>query len=221
MERGDEPLAIDEPERVREADEDARVQAHLGPVPGQHVVDQVADRGAEVRAVERVDQRLGHRLDQPLVPALLVRDLERGGEHRRDRARLRQPGQPAGEVAGRRRADLLRGPASDRADRRLEIGGSQALGAAREEIGQVEARDLAPDVILGEHAIAHHHPHALRHQLPVGGDDRGVGDGQPEGVPEERGHREPVGQPADDARLGDRQDPAAPPRGAKGNGRRR
>jgi len=34
-------------------------------------------------------------------------------------------------------------------------------------------------------------------------------------MPEDRGDREPVGEAADDARLGDGEDPAAPPRRAK------
>ncbi len=221
MQRRHEPLPVDEAEGVGEADEKARVEAHLGSVPGQHLVDEVADRGPEVRALEGLDQRLRHRFDQPLIPALLARDLEHGRQHRRDRVRARQTAQPRGQVAGRRRRDFQGDPLRDRAYRGGEIGGAKAPGGPREQIGQVEALDLPPDVVLGEDAVAHHHANALRHQLPVGGDDRGVGDGKPEGMPEEGGHREPVGEPAHDAGLGDGQDPPTPPRGAEGYRRHR
>ena len=42
----------------------------------------------------------------------------------------------------------------------------------------------------------------------VARDDRGVGDGQAERVAEQSGDREPVGQPADHRRLGERLDVA-------------
>ena len=215
MERGDDPLAVDEPERVRQAHEDARVDAHPGAIAGQHLVHHVADRGAEVRAVERVDQRRRDRLDEPLVPALLARDLDAGGQQGRDGVGPGQPGQPERGVPGRRRRDLLRRPARHRVDRGPQVGRLDALGAAGQEIGDVEARDLVGDVVLREHPIAHHGSHPAGHQLPVGGDDGGVGDGQAERMPEQCGDREPVGEAAHDAGLRDGQDEAAPPPGAQ------
>ncbi len=44
------------------------------------------------------------------------------------------------------------------------------------------------------------------------------GNGQPQGPAEDRGDREPVGQPAHEAGLGDGEDPPAPPGGADGIG---
>ena len=212
MERGDDPLAVDEPERVRQAHEDARVDAHPGAIAGQHLVHQVADRGAEVRAVERVDQRRRHRLDEPLVPALLARDLDAGGQQGRDGVGAGQPGQPgaASPVAAGETCS-----AAQRATARTAASRSAGLmrSAPRARRSAMSKRAISSrDVVLGEHAVAHHGAHPLGHQLPVGRDDRGVGDWQAERMPEERGDREPVGEAAHDAGLGDGQDPAAPPR---------
>ena len=85
---------------------------------------------------------------------------------------------------------------------------------AGQQLPEVESPQLVRHELLGQHAVAHHAAHAGRHQLPVRRNERRVGNGQPQGSAEDRGDREPVGQASHEARLGDGEDPPAPPGGA-------
>jgi hypothetical protein len=80
--------------------------------------------------------------------------------------------------------------------------GCRQLGRERRD----EARDSEPlhDVLRGEE-VGRDEVAELRAELVLAGRDQcRVRDGQAEGPPEERGHREPVGQPADHPGLGGR-----------------
>ena len=73
---------------------------------------------------------------------------------------------------------------------------------AMQDAGQVEARQHAGDLVGGEHVGGDEAAEGGAETLLLVGDDGGVRDRDAERVAEQRGDREPVGDAADEARLG-------------------
>ena len=211
MQRRHQPVAIEHAEQRRHAHQQPWIDAEPLPVAREEVVHDVADGLAELRPLHRAGQHRQRAVEQPLVPALPPRHAQRGRQQRRHR--LGRQRAPAAREQLRRggRRQLLGGPAGEHAGGALEIRARETLGAAGDQVGQIDPRDLVAHVLLRQDAPADHHADALGHQLPVARDEAGVRDRQAEGPAKDRRHCEPVGQPADDAGLGDGQDPAAPP----------
>ena len=76
VEGADEPVPVDQAEDVGQPDQEPRVGAHLLAIAREHLVHQLAHRGAEVGPIQRVAEGAGERLDRALVPALALRDLD-------------------------------------------------------------------------------------------------------------------------------------------------
>ena len=91
----------------------------------------------------------------------------------------------------------------------------QPLAAPAGDLGAV---DLLAHHLVGEEVRAHELPEGGAHLVLAGGDDRGVRDGQAEGVAEQCGDREPVGQGADHRCLGPCLQVAEPPVRARADG---
>ena len=106
-------------------------------------------------------------------------------------------------IRARERRELVGDPPGRGPGDGLDLLPRDPQRAAGEELGHVEPADLARHVLPREDAVAHHRPHPPGQELPVGGDDRGVRDGQAERMAEQGGDREPVGDAADQAGLGE------------------
>ena len=215
MQRGDQPVAIDQAEHVGHPDEDAGIHAHTAAIAPHHAVHQLAHGFPHVRPLQRLHQETGERVHGALVPSVTARDVDEVSEDGRRRPREDETAQPADELGGSLRRELARRPTGDRSHHGLHVPRLDARRSPGEQAGHVHLRDLAGDVLGGQHAVAHHRAHARGHELPVRRDQRGVRDGQPERAAEQRGHREPVGEAAHHARLRDGEDPPAPPGGAE------
>ena len=186
-------------------------------VPRERVVDRPRPPPRGTPDARAPRQRPGRAVDQALVPALCGARVERGARaagasgclaseppHPRDAA---PPPSPAPARSTAQRADGR--VARSRSGRR------DAPGAAGQQARPGRSARSPRARTPREDAVADHGAHARGHELPVRGDERRVRDRQPERAAEDRGDREPVGEPADDARLGDGEDPAAPPRRAE------
>ena len=72
---------------------------------------------------------------------------------------------------------------------------------AVQDAGQVQLAQHRRDVLLGEHVVRDEAPECQAQTLLLPGDDGGVGDGDAEGMAEQGGDREPVGDPAHEPGL--------------------
>ena len=133
VEGADEPVSVDQAEGVGQPEQQARVGAHLLAVAREHLVHQVAHRGAEIGTVQRVGQRPRQRLDGALIPPLPLRDLDGPREHRGHRLLESQLARPADDVGGGGGRQLIGDPAGDAAHARLELLGLHAVGGAGEQ----------------------------------------------------------------------------------------
>ena len=212
LQRGHEPIAIDEAEQVGEPQPEAGARAHALAIAAQQPVHHVAHGLAKHRAIERVPDRRRRAGDDALVPRVAARGVEQVGDERRERHLREHAAHAAEQLAGRAGADLGHKPARDRRRERVDVRARDARGARGEQRGQIEPSDFFRDIGLREDAIAHHRAHAPGQELPVPRNERGVRDRQPERMSKQRRDREPVGQPADNTGFTDREEQPAPPR---------
>ena len=82
---------------------------------------------------------------------------------------------------------------------------------ARPAAGPARVAEPLADDLGGEEVLADEASQPFADLVLLARDDRGVRDRQPQRVPEQRGHREPVGEAADHGRLGGRLDVAPAP----------
>ena len=166
----------------------ARIMSSLATsVWPSHSIAAVEDRDMAV-AVDRGLQRLAE--DR--------RDVERAQPHRHRGA------DHAAQPLGIERSDEV-GDQPRRAEtqpaallRTLAGCGEEAAGCA----GEVQPSHPSRHDRGSEEVLAQEGGEAVADPVLVARDDRGVRDGQAERVAEQRGHREPVGQPADHRRFG-------------------
>src|SRR6266540_3273537 len=170
--------------------------------PRRLLAEPVAQRDPVV--VEEPDQPAQHRLQQHLMVAAVHRDLQsacrdRGGRGLRD---------PAPHDLLDRGVDVLvpqhLTEAGQRVTRVLAQPGGvvRAYQPAADPAGHVQAAQLANDHLAGQEVLLDELAQALAQRVLLVRDDRGVRDGYPHRVPEQRGDREPVGQRAHHGRLG-------------------
>jgi hypothetical protein len=107
----DEPVAVDQTEDVGQPEQEPRIGAHLLAIARQHLVHQLAHRGAEVGPIQRVAEGAGERLDRALVPALALRDLDGPGQKGSQGLAEEESAQPGDDVRGGRGRELIRRPA--------------------------------------------------------------------------------------------------------------
>ena len=213
-EGGHDAAAVDDAHEVRHAEPEARGPPQALAIALEQIVHEVHHGRAHGRALQRVGQRPEGGPHDMLVPPALPHDLQDRGHRGRPRPRGQELAHALQEVVDGVGWNLTHEPARHRARGRLEIPGREPRRGAGQQLPEVESPQLVRHELLGQHAVTHHAAHAGRHQLPVRRDERGVGNGQPQGSAEDRGDREPVGQPPHEACLGDGEDPPAPPGGA-------
>ena len=166
----------------------------------------VAEAHLELVAVlvEVAVESLEGRVDDLVVAALLGEAAERPTGHRHDRRRLESlPHEPLEHVVHRfvlEEVDDLDRAGEDVAGQPVGVDGlGQPVGHPIADVGG--AHPLG-DRVAGEEARLDELAERLAELLLALGDDRGVGDRHAERVPEQRDDGEPVGQPADQRRLG-------------------
>ncbi len=151
-----------------------------------------------------VVQLLEPEVDEPVVRALLDDPLEEGAGDRADRL----AGQPRHEEVGDDGAHLVVGePAQPRPRHPDGLGEHPATVARPAEPAPDTSGDVGGDEplagdLLGEEVLGDELLEVAADLVLASRDDRGVRHREAERVPEQRGHREPVGQRADHGRLG-------------------
>ena len=209
--RRHDPPAVDEPEEVGQSEREPRIERGALAIALEQVVDHLGDGVLSVGALKRLGQGARQGAARTLDPAVLPGEVEAGRHQRCEGLSHQQPLKARDDLAGRGRWQLPGDPAQQHARDFLEVTSARPLRGPRDERGDVELGKLLGKVLAREHAVTDHRSHARGQHLPVAGNQAGVRNRQSEGTPEQRGHREPVGEAADDPGLRNRADPAAPP----------
>lgn len=151
-------------------------------------------------------------VDDPPVAAVVDDLLQHLADAGRDLLGARPPGDrlPDHGLHVRVAKDRQRAPERGRQLGRHPVGVLRLGEPRAEPAADADGPQPLPYDVLREEVLADELTERDAQLILLGGDDRGVRDGQPERMPEQRGHGEPVRQRAHHARLGGRRDIAGP-----------